>query len=65
MSRRRWALWCVQVLIWIVPGTALWGAGCQTQFRDSVIGAGADFAGDVVTKVLETIIPVDTILSGG
>jgi hypothetical protein len=64
MSRRRLGLWCLQVLFWIVPGSSLLGAGCQTQLRDSLVAAGADFAGDTATKVLQMLIPVDAMLGG-
>ena len=49
----------------LVPCATVLGTGCLYEIRQSVIAAGLDFVEGTVGTVIETLIPVEDILSSG
>ena len=64
MTRPRTISRVTATLIWLVPGTAILGTSCTTEFRDSLVDAGASFVADTAADVLEALFPVGDWLSG-
>ena len=64
MTRPRTVSRITAALIWLVPGTAVLNTSCATEFRDSLVDAGAGFLADTAADVLEALFPVADWLSG-
>ena len=61
---RRMARKVTIMVIGLASGTALLGSSCTADVRDSLVSAGLDFVGDSAITVLDTLIPVEDILTG-
>ncbi len=62
MTKGKWVTRTAKVMLWLAPGVTLLGTSCGVELRDSAISAGADFLGTSLGKVLEALIPVDTLV---
>jgi hypothetical protein len=62
MTKKKWVTLTVKALLWLAPGATLLGTSCGAEMRASAIGAGADFVGTSLGKLLEAFIPVDDLL---
>jgi hypothetical protein len=62
MTKSNWRSRAMRAMVWLAPGATLLGTSCGAEVRDAVIAAGADFVGASLGTILETLIPVDTLL---
>lgn len=53
-----------RVLAWTIPSAMALGTGCLYDIRQSVISAGLDFVEGTAGTIIESLIPVDTLLGG-
>ena len=63
MTRNKWVTRTLKVIMLLAPGTILLGTSCGASVRDSAITAGADFVGTSIGKILDALVPVDTLLA--
>ena len=63
MAKGKWVTRTLKVILLLAPGTILLGTSCGASVRDSAISAGADFVGTSLGKVLDALIPVDTLIA--
>ena len=59
MTKSKWIRWISMMLLWVAPGATLMGTSCGAELRSSVIGAGADCAGDSFGAILGALFPVE------
>lgn len=62
MTKSKWATRLIKAILWIAPGATLLGTSCGAEVRASLIGAGADFAGDSLSTILQALIPVEDLV---
>ncbi|MEK6674631.1 MAG: hypothetical protein AABZ47_03135 [Planctomycetota bacterium] len=56
-----WAKW----LLYFVPGAIALGTSCASDIRKSLVAAGLDFVEGSAGLVLQTVVPVEDLLSSG
>ena len=52
-----------RLVVWVLPGALAFGTSCLGDIRKSLVAAGLDFVEGTAGTVLETVFPVDDILS--
>ena len=63
MDGMRWMSRKIAIALWVATGSVLLGSSCTSDIRDTLVAAGYDFVGDSATTALETLIPVESILT--
>lgn len=54
-----------RLMAWALPGALVLGTTCASEIRDAAVSAGLDFAEGTFSLVLETLLPVEDIITGG
>jgi len=65
MTRSCWVTRTVRLIMWLVPGAGMFGSSCASDVRESLVAASLDFVEESAGEVLNALIPVDEVLSGG
>ena len=64
MANARWMTRVVRMFMWLGCGAVVLGSSCASDVMNALVAAGLDFVEGSAETVLETVLPLETMLGG-